>query len=68
MPEDWGLGSLYILMNGYLQFLLSVSCHVLPDGMGAQCDASQEVGTALASHKMRAGNHVISYRAPAFKT
>ena len=54
-------------MNGYLQFLLSVSCHVLPDGVGAQCDASQEVGTALASHKMRAWNHVISYRAPAFK-
>ena len=68
MPEDWGLGSLYILMNGYLQYLLSVPYHMLLDGVGAQCGASQEVSTALASHKMRAGNHVISYRAPAFKT
>ena len=34
-------GSLYVLMNGYLQYLLSVTYHMLLDGMGAQCDASQ---------------------------
>ena len=54
-------------MNGYLQCLLSVPYHMLPDGVGAQCGASQEVSTALASHKMRAGNRVISYPAPTFR-